>query len=93
MQKYTKEYIRNFVFLIWKTFGSYPERSGGCYKFHLILKHIFNGEGYYNGEHIITKIGDYYWDIDGEVTDTEGYLNIIEHVGYDLLNAQFKQHL
>lgn len=42
--------------------------EGSCYHFYLILKQVFAGaEPYYDMDHIITKIGDKYYDITGEV--------------------------
>lgn len=49
---------------------------GGCYSFYLILTNRFPGEtkpykaGLYKHsvEHIVTKIGDHYFDIKGEFT-------------------------
>jgi len=43
------------------------------------LKKLFNGEGYYDSNHIITKIGDKYYDINGEVKDVKDYLPLTEY--------------
>ena len=41
---------------------------GSCYHFYLILKQVFHdAEPYYDMDHILTKIGDKYYDITGEV--------------------------
>jgi hypothetical protein len=41
---------------------------GACYQFHLILKSKFpEAIPYYNEDHVISKIGDSYFDITGEV--------------------------
>jgi hypothetical protein len=41
---------------------------GACYQFHLILKSRFpEAIPYYNENHVISKIGDSYFDITGEV--------------------------
>lgn len=41
---------------------------GYCYQFHLILKSIFEtSEAYYNSDHVITKIGNKFYDITGEI--------------------------
>lgn len=38
------------------------------------LKEIFpDAEAYENGDHVITKIGDKFWDIKGEVARTQGF--------------------
>lgn len=42
--------------------------EGSCYHFYLILKEVFpDAEPYYDQDHIITKIGDSFYDITGEV--------------------------
>lgn len=93
MQKYTKVEVLAFISLIRKTFGRYKEDSGGCYKFHLILKKMFECEGYYNSDHVITEISGTFYDIDGEViTPDESYLPI-EDYGYDHMDESFKEHL
>lgn len=69
--------VLKFITLIRKTFGRYEEYSGGCYKFYLILKQVFpEAIGYYNDAHVITRIGDKYYDIDGEVKPAFNYLMI-----------------
>jgi hypothetical protein len=47
---------------------------GGCYQFYIFLKHIFpNAKPYmhYKKTHVVTKIGDKYYDIDGEIPDND----------------------
>ena len=47
---------------------------GSCGQLYKILKEIFpDAEAYENGDHVITKIGDKFWDIKGEVTKTQGF--------------------
>lgn len=59
--------------LIMDTFGKYPDYSAGCLKCHLILKSIHpEAEGFYNESHVLTKIGEKFYDIDGE-QDPKGY--------------------
>lgn len=42
--------------------------EGSCYHFYLILKEVFSDAvAYWDGGHIISKIGDKYYDITGEV--------------------------
>lgn len=58
-----------FIDLIRRTFGRYPDFSGGCLKFHVLMLRAFpEGEGYYDSSHVITLIDGKYWDIDGEYT-------------------------
>lgn len=41
---------------------------GSCLYFYRILKSVFpQAEAYYDMDHVITKIGDRYYDITGEV--------------------------
>lgn len=69
--------VLKFISLIRKTFGRYEDTSGGCYKFYLILKTTFpDAIGYYNDDHVITKIGDSFFDIDGMVKPAYNYLPI-----------------
>ena len=42
--------------------------NGGCFKFHLILRAIYkDARPYTDGNHVVTKIGKYYYDITGVV--------------------------
>lgn len=46
--------------------------EGSCYHFYLILKEVFSdAEPWYDNEHIVTKIGDKFYDITGEVRKDE----------------------
>lgn len=62
----------------------YPERyadhSGGCLKFHKLLKAVFpEANGYYNSDHVITEIDGDFYDIDGATSDIGGFLPINEY--------------
>jgi hypothetical protein len=47
---------------------------GSCMNFHLILKFVFpEAVPYYDCNHIVTRIGDHFYDITGEVDDS-GFL-------------------
>ena len=49
--------------------------QGSCYHLYLILKEVFpEALPYYDGDHVITKIGDRYYDITGEVSCSSGML-------------------
>lgn len=42
--------------------------EGSCYHFYLILKEVFpDAEPWYDEDHVVTKIGDHFYDITGEV--------------------------
>ena len=54
--------------------------QGGCFRFYLILKSVFpDAAAYYDMDHIITKIGDKYYDINGEYTDLKNYLPLTDY--------------
>lgn len=93
IQKRKKKKILKFIRLINKTFNRYDDYSGGCFKFHLILLNTFGGEGYYNHEHVITKIGDTYYDVDGVVTNTTDYLSIKKVFTYEFMYEVYKEYL
>ena len=64
--------------------------SGGCYAFYLKLKARFpEAEGYYNMDHVITKIGDRYYDSTGEVEITN-HLNINKYYDHTQMMRIFK---
>jgi len=49
--------------------SEYVYQNGSCYKFFTILKMIFKEvEPYYNNRHVVSKIGDNFYDITGKVT-------------------------
>lgn len=51
---------------------------GGCFQVYLLLREIFSdAEPWYDGNHVITKIGDRFWDVRGEVIPN-GHLNMRE---------------
>ena len=66
-----------FIQTVSNTWPRYPEMSGGCMKFHLLLRDVFPTAGnlMYNSEHIITPIEGVFYDISG-VVNPEGYLPI-----------------
>lgn len=46
--------------------------EGSCYHFYLILKEVFpDAEPWYDNEHIVTKIGNKFYDITGEIRKDE----------------------
>lgn len=53
--------------------------QGSCYQLYLILKYIFpEAEAHYNCDHVITKIKNVYYDINGIVDNISNYLPIDE---------------
>lgn len=67
--------------------------KGSCVKFGLILTYVFGGEILYNGNHAITEINGFCFDITGEVLKTDDYIPLTEYGmsrAYDLMNNKFK---
>ena len=60
--------------------NSFPQASivytrGSCGQFYKILKEIFpSSQAFIDGDHIITKIDDKFYDINGVVKCTKGFL-------------------
>lgn len=68
--------ILNFIEIIRDSFPQATEvyTSGSCFQFYRILKRVYSeAEAYYNISHVITKIGRYYYDINGVVHDYKDY--------------------
>lgn len=72
-------------------FGEYEPMSFGCWKFHLLLSDVFGGEYYYNDNHVITKIDNKFYDINGEVKETNGYLDKEDYPLCFMINRFKKQ--
>lgn len=71
----------------------YPERyadhSGGCLKFHKLLKAVFpDAAGYYNSDHVLTEIDGDFYDIDGLTENIGGFIPIEEY-GADFIEQTF----
>lgn len=65
-----KEKVLKFIETIRDSFNDSIKvyTQGSCYKFYLILKEVFpEAICYYDINHVITKIGNSYYDITGEV--------------------------
>lgn len=68
----------------------YANHSGGCIKFHILLRTLYpQSKGYYNSNHVLTEIDSKYYDFTGEVNITGDYLPIT-HWGKDQLKHQWK---
>lgn len=80
----------HFIYLVNICFGKYEKDSGGCLKFHYLLKYVFpDAEGWYNSNHVVTKIGDRFFDIDGEFCLDDSYLSFVDF-GEHNIQEQFK---
>ena len=59
----------SFVKALALLYGKFPDQSKGCYKFMLLMLGLFpEGRGYYDDNHCLTKIGEYYYDHNGRYT-------------------------
>lgn len=71
-----KSEILEFISLCNKTWGRYPELSGGCYKFSKLLMNVFGGDMYWSHDHIITVINGTAYDIDGVTVLTDKFIKV-----------------
>lgn len=66
--------------------------NGHCASYSRILCNIFKEDSikYYSEAHVITKIGNYYYDVDGLINpqDIKNY-HIVDEMGYDYINTWF----
>lgn len=85
----------DFIEVVRRTFGRYPEYSGGCLKFHILFCQIFpEAEGWYNSAHVLSYYGGKYWDIDGEYKgSTSDFLPIKHHWSGLSLIEQFHEFI
>ncbi len=66
---------------------------GSCAHLYNILKNIFkDAEMYSNSDHVITKIGNKYYDIDGEYDEEYIYDNGYMHIEDGIYNHEFKNY-
>lgn len=74
-------------------YGKYPQYSGGCLKLHLLLKEIYvHAYGFYNGDHVITLIGNGFYDINGKVDNVKDFLPF-RSFGYEYFLSAFSNVL
>lgn len=71
----------------------YPEMSGGCLKFHLLLKAMYGAKGWYDGDHIISEIDGEYYDIDGVVADAHRYSQMEDFPSQELMSFPTDRHV
>ena len=79
--------IEKFIQLVRDSFIESQQvyTEGSCYHFYLILKQVFpEAKAYYDADHIITKIGDRFYDITGEVLANTGMLEFKRLPSYSL---------
>ena len=65
--------------------------DGACFELYRILKTIFpHAEAYYDGSHVYTKIGNKFYDINGETGFTDmGERGLRKMTKDDKSNARF----
>jgi hypothetical protein len=80
-----------FIEMIVATFGTYPEMSLGCLKFGLILCELFDGRMFYNSGHIMTKIGDKYYDQNGVYDYIDDDYLPVEEYGLSYFEGAFSR--
>jgi hypothetical protein len=90
-QAQTDAEVINFITLLHKIYGETPEYNGSCYKFHKLLYSVFGGLLFYDGNHIITRIGRNFFDSKGKVIETEEYLPE-EDYGSEYFKNAFKEY-
>lgn len=85
----------DFIELVQRTFGRYPEYSGGCLKFHIMFCQVFpEAEGWYDSCHVLSFYGGKYWDIDGEYTKSlDNFLPIKHHWSGLAFIEQFHEYI
>lgn len=66
--------------------------NGHCASYSRILCNIFKEDAtqYYSSEHVVTKIGNYYYDVAGLIypQDIKNY-HIVDEMGYHYINTCF----
>ena len=63
---------------------------GGCYQFYLILQSVFpEAKAYYDDNHVITRLGENYYDITGKVKK-ENHIEVDIHYDHTILMNQLK---
>lgn len=92
-----KTYLRVFLRGLNFQLGGSKDQEGQCYKVHKTIESIsnfcgLNCEGYYNSDHIITKVNEEFYDIGGLIMNTEGYLPF-SSFGEENIRESFKQYL
>ena len=70
-------------------------RDMQCYQFHRQLRRMVPGaEGYFDGEHVVTRIGDRYFDRTGDVTErvevSGRFLPLWQAYGRDIVRNLFR---
>lgn len=86
--------ILEFISLCNKTWGRYPEFSGGCYKFSKLLINVFGGEMYWSHDHIMTKIDGMFYDIHGcHETISDEFLLVGDTVSMEHIDYLYEEYM
>lgn len=70
--------------------------NGGCFQFYLILRSVFpDAKPYYDSNHIITRIGDRYYDITGRILNVDNFypLTIERRILVGAFRWRFKENV
>lgn len=72
-----------FIHRIQRLFGRYEKDSGGCLKFHYLLKSVYpRCNGWMDTDHVISEIDGEFYDIDGIAERTEKFIPL-EPTGFE----------
>ena len=74
--------------------AEYVYTHGSCFQFYRILKKLYPETcAYYDGDHVISMIGNRMYDITGEVKNTEGFTPFyMHHTEEQFKNVRFKMN-
>lgn len=89
----TKKQVVDFISTVRNSFygAEIVYTHGSCYQFYLILKQVFpTAKAYWNHDHVISKIGKFYYDINGVVYNVKNYLPF-ESYSIKMQRSQAKQ--
>jgi len=86
----TEDRVLYFIASIRKRTGITYYLNGHCYDFYFkLLGKFANAICYYDNDHVITKIGDKYYDITGEVERTNHLPVDGKHYSHTQLKGKF----
>jgi hypothetical protein len=70
-------HVLEFIERLKSIYGKYEDFSGGCIRFHFLLRELYpDARCYYNSNHVITNIDGRFYDWSGEVEKANDYLPI-----------------
>ena len=81
----------DFIHRLKRIYGLHSDYRGGCLKLALILISFYGGEIFENQDHVITKIGDSFYDHTGK-TGFSNYTPLTE-LNWETITNQFAEYL